>query len=85
MAKVSSGSIVCRPGTNAPSLTTRKARLGWAEALTNVSQTHAPDAAYEALTEHFNEQQIVDLSLIVATMNAWNRLAIGHRSVPPPH
>lgn len=59
------------------------AALGWAEALTNISATHAPDATYEALTEHFNEQQIVDLSLIVATMNAWNRLAIGHRSMPP--
>ncbi len=58
------------------------AALGWAEALTNISVTHAPDATYEALTEHFDEQQIVDLSLIVATINAWNRLAIGHRAKP---
>ncbi|HEY4313108.1 MAG TPA: carboxymuconolactone decarboxylase family protein [Pirellulales bacterium] len=60
-----------------------RAALGWAESLTYVSQTHAPDAAYEALGPHFSEQQIVDLSLVVATMNAWNRLAIGHRSMPP--
>jgi alkylhydroperoxidase family enzyme len=34
------------------------------------------------LTAHFSEAQIVDLSLIISMMNAWNRLAIGHHSRP---
>jgi AhpD family alkylhydroperoxidase len=59
-----------------------RAALEWAEALTNVSQTHAPDAVYDGLIPHFSENQIVDLSLIIAAMNAWNRLAIGHRVQP---
>ena len=59
-----------------------KAALGWAESLTDVSHTHAPDADYAALTPHFSEAQIVDLTLIISMMNAWNRIAIGHRTQP---
>lgn len=58
------------------------AALRWAEALTNISRTHAPDDLYDALGPHFSEQQIVDLTLIVAVMNAWNRIAVGHRTHP---
>jgi len=59
-----------------------RAALAWAEALTDIAHSRAPDATYEALAPHFTEQQIVDLTLIVATMNAWNRIAIGHRTRP---
>jgi len=59
-----------------------RAALQWAEALTDVSHTHAPDSAYDALSPHFAENQIVDLTLITATINAWNRIAIGHRAQP---
>jgi AhpD family alkylhydroperoxidase len=58
------------------------AAFAWAEALTNISSTHAPDNVYQALGPHYSEQQIVDLSLIIALMNAWNRVAIGHRTQP---
>lgn len=61
------------------------AALAWAEALTDISHSHAPDEIYAALLPHFSEQQIVDLTLIVATMNAWNRIAIGHRTHPAKH
>lgn len=60
-----------------------RAALAWAESLTNISQTHAPDEIYEALAPHFSEQQIVDLTLIASVMNAFNRIAIGHRAQPP--
>lgn len=59
-----------------------RAALEWAEAVTHVSHTHAPDAAYDGLVPHYSENQIVDLTLIVANMNAWNRIAIGHRVQP---
>lgn len=59
-----------------------RAALAWAESLTHVSQTHAPDADYEPLLEHFSEQEIVDLSVTVALMNAWNRISIGFRKLP---
>jgi AhpD family alkylhydroperoxidase len=68
----------------APHYTPReRAALAWTEALTLVSQTHAPDADYDALLPHFSAEEIVQLSLLIATINAWNRLAIGFRAVPP--
>lgn len=60
-----------------------RAALAWTEALTLVAATRAPDADYEGLRAHFNDEEIVTLSLLIATINAWNRLAIGFRAVPP--
>ena len=60
-----------------------RAALEWAESLTNISHTHAPDAAYDGLAAQFSENQIADLTLIIAIMNAWNRIAISHRMQPP--
>jgi len=54
-----------------------KAALAWAEAITQVAEQGAPDDLYAALLTHFTELQIVDLTLIIAQMNAWNRVAIG--------
>jgi uncharacterized peroxidase-related enzyme len=59
-----------------------RAALAWAEALTHVSETHAPDADYDRLFESFSEKEIVDLSIAVAMMNAWNRIAVGFRKLP---
>jgi AhpD family alkylhydroperoxidase len=56
-----------------------RAALAWTEALTRVSETHAPDADYEGLAPHFTPQEIVDLTLLIATINSWNRIAIGFR------
>ncbi|MEJ5039416.1 carboxymuconolactone decarboxylase family protein [Pseudomonas sp. B21-036] len=54
-----------------------RAALAWAETLTHVSEKGAPDALYEPLKAHFSDVEISDLSLAVALMNAFNRLAIG--------
>jgi len=67
----------------APCYTEReRAALAWTEALTLVATTHAPDAEYDGLRPHFSDEEIVKLSLLIATINAWNRLAIGFRAVP---
>lgn len=60
-----------------------RAALQWTEALTLVSETHAPDSAYDALKAHFSEEEQVKLTLLIGTINAWNRIAIGFRSVHP--
>ncbi|RKH69214.1 carboxymuconolactone decarboxylase family protein [Corallococcus aberystwythensis] len=60
-----------------------RAALGWTEALTLVSQTHAPDEDYAALKPHFTEEEIVKLTLMIAIINSWNRFAIGFRSIHP--
>jgi AhpD family alkylhydroperoxidase len=58
-----------------------RAALAWAEALTNVGATRAPDADYEALRPHFSDKEIVDLTYLIGMINFWNRLAIGMRYV----
>jgi AhpD family alkylhydroperoxidase len=60
-----------------------RAALAWTESLTRVSETHAPDADYDGLKEHFSPEEIVELTLLIATINAWNRIAIGFRSHHP--
>jgi AhpD family alkylhydroperoxidase len=59
-----------------------RAALAWIEAVTRVSEAHVPDAVYEEVKRHFSDQEIVDLTYIATTINAWNRLAIALRSVP---
>lgn len=58
-----------------------KAALEWTESVTLVAEYGAPDQAYHALADHYSDQQVVDLTLIISQMNAWNRIAIsfGHK------
>lgn len=58
-----------------------RAALAWAEALTNIVATHAPDNTYDEARRLFSEKELADLSIAIAMINAWNRLAIGSRSV----
>jgi AhpD family alkylhydroperoxidase len=68
----------------APHYTAReRAALAWTEALTLVAQSHVPDAVYAEAREQFAENELVKLTLLVTTINAWNRIAIGFRSAPP--
>jgi AhpD family alkylhydroperoxidase len=60
-----------------------RAALAWTEAVTLVAQTHVPDAVYEEVRRHFAENELVELTLLVAAINAWNRIAISFRSVHP--
>jgi AhpD family alkylhydroperoxidase len=59
-----------------------RAALAWTESLTLVSQTHAPDAVYEEVRQHFDEAALVNLTMAIVAINGWNRLAIGFRTVP---
>ena len=68
----------------APCFTEReRAALAWTEALTLVAQTHAPDEDYEALKSQFSEEEQVNLTLAITTINAWNRINAAVRTAPP--
>ncbi len=56
-----------------------RAALAWTEALTKVADTHAPDEAYAVAAEEFSPEDLVQLTLLIIAINAWNRLAIGFR------
>jgi AhpD family alkylhydroperoxidase len=57
-----------------------RAALEWTEALTNITEGHAPDAVYESVRGQFSEKELADLTWAIAAINAWNRVAIGFRS-----
>jgi AhpD family alkylhydroperoxidase len=59
-----------------------RAAFGWAESLTHVSQTGAPDADYDALKPHFSDKEIADLTFAIALMNGLNRMGVGFRLMP---
>ena len=60
-----------------------RAALAWTEALTLVSETHAPDEAYQAVQAQFTPEEQVALTLLIVTINGWNRVQIGFRAVHP--
>ena len=59
-----------------------RAAFAWAEAITDVKDGHVPDAVYNATRKQFEEKELADLTLVVATINSWNRLLIAGRAVP---
>jgi AhpD family alkylhydroperoxidase len=60
-----------------------RAALAWAESLTDIATTHAPEAVYDEARRQFSEKELADLSIAIAMINGWNRLAIGTRSAHP--
>jgi AhpD family alkylhydroperoxidase len=59
-----------------------RAALAWAEAVTDIQDGHAPDAVYEAVRAHFSDVETVNLTLVITTINAWNRIAISLGAYP---
>ena len=42
-----------------------------------------PDEVYEEAAEHFDAAELAQLLFAVVAINAWNRLAIATRKLPP--
>jgi AhpD family alkylhydroperoxidase len=59
-----------------------RAALLWTEAVTKIREGHVPDEIYERVRTQFSEKEVADLTIAIANINAWNRLAIAGRSVP---
>jgi len=65
----------------APFYTEREcAALAWAEVVTKVTETHVPDEIYSAARKQFSEEELIDLTLAVITINSYNRINIAFRS-----
>ena len=59
-----------------------RAALEWTEAATSVAEGHLPDALHDEMRRILNEKELADLTLAIATINAWNRLSIAARLTP---
>lgn len=67
----------------APFFTDReRAALEWTESVTLVAQSRVPDEVWNTVRPHFTDAELVDLTLLVSAINAWNRFAIPFRKIP---
>jgi len=62
-----------------------RAALTWTESLTNVATTNVPDADYDVVKSQFSEKEIADLTIVIALMNAMNRVGVSSWLAPPEH
>jgi AhpD family alkylhydroperoxidase len=61
-----------------------KAALAWAESVTNIATSRAPDAVYDEMRRHFGEVDATNLTYAISLMNMLNRIAIAMRRGPTP-
>ncbi|WP_025854539.1 carboxymuconolactone decarboxylase family protein [Pseudomonas sp. CHM02] len=59
-----------------------RAALLWTETLTLVATTHAPDDIYAEVAAAFNDQELAELTFVIASINAWNRFGVGFAMQP---
>jgi AhpD family alkylhydroperoxidase len=59
-----------------------RAALAWTEAVTKLPEGGIPDELYERVHGELSDKEISDLTLVISTINAWNRASIAFKSVP---
>jgi AhpD family alkylhydroperoxidase len=59
------------------------AALAWTEALTHVTPSGVADEDFAAARNEFDESELVFLTAAIASINAWNRIAMAFRFLPP--
>ena len=59
-----------------------RAALEWAESITLLGEGHVPDDVFAKVRKEFTDEELIDLTLAVATINSWNRLNIAFRTTP---
>ena len=59
-----------------------RAALLWTETLTRVADNGAPNDVYQEVATQFSEQELSELTFVIATINAWNRFGIGFAMQP---
>ncbi|NLD69765.1 MAG: carboxymuconolactone decarboxylase family protein [Limnobacter sp.] len=59
-----------------------RAALAWTEVLTSLPDQGVPDEIYERVRTQLSEKELSDLTFAVVTINAWNRINVGFKTVP---
>ena len=58
-----------------------RAALAWAEAVTKITEGRVPDEVFEEARKQFSEEELIDLTLAITTINSYNRFNIAFRTV----
>ena len=56
-----------------------RAALAWTEAVTDIKRCGVSEALYDEARTQFTDKELVDLTIAVIAINAWNRLAVTFR------
>jgi len=56
--------------------------LALTEAVTLIADGPVSDEVYAAARQHFSDEELVNLTLAIVTINGWNRLSLTFRTVP---
>lgn len=59
-----------------------RAALEWTENLTRIPAEGVADDVYEHVRAQLSEKELSDLTFVVMSINAWNRVSVGFRIVP---
>lgn len=59
-----------------------RAALEWTESLTLISENDVSDELYQSVRKHFEESELITLTMAIVAINGWNRLAISFRTIP---
>ena len=59
-----------------------RAALAWTEILTKLPEQGVPDDLYERVRTQLSEKELSDLIFEVMSINAWNRINVGFKTVP---
>ncbi len=81
-ARPSGGSTRWQCGATAVFTARERAALAWTEAVTLLAESQVPDDVYAQARACFSEEELVDLTLAISTINSWNRLAVSFRQSP---
>jgi len=60
-----------------------RAALAFTEAVTLLARDHVPTESYEAVAEHFTEDEVAALISLIVTINAWNAIGVSTRAWTP--
>jgi AhpD family alkylhydroperoxidase len=60
-----------------------RAILEWTESVTLAAETGVDDTAYEIVRAVFSESEIAKMTIAIATINVWNRIAVSARMQHP--
>lgn len=58
-----------------------RAALKWAEAVTRIKDGNVDDHVFESAKSQFSEEELIDLTLAITTINSYNRINIAFRTV----
>src|SRR3546814_19030042 len=59
-----------------------RAALAWTEILTQIPAKGVPDEVYDRVRQEFSEKELSDLTFLVMSINAWNRVNVAFQITP---